>query len=525
MFAATDTTAWTRFEPVLVGAGIRILQAVTPPYILAIDQGTTSSRALVVDREGAILGVGQQPLTQHYPQPGWVEHDPVEIWRSTLDAIGVALAQAGLALEDIACIGVTNQRETSVVWERGSGAPVHRAIVWQDRRTAGICEDVRSAGEEERVRQATGLKLDPYFTATKLTWLFRHDPALRRRAQLGEICAGTVDAWLVWKLTGGRSFLTDFTNASRTLLFNVRRGRWDDSLLDLFEVPRAALPTAVPSRASFGFTDGEEFGCRIPVTGVAGDQQAALFGQGGFAPGVAKNTYGTGCFLLSNAGRKGSVPGSGLLLSLGAGAGLEGPEYVVEGSVFVAGALVQWLRDELGIIRESAEIEPLAASVPDSNGVVIVPAFTGLGAPDWDPHARGAVLGLTRGATRAHLARAALEAIALASAELIEVMNESLPEPIRELRVDGGAAVNDLLMQLQADYAGVPVLRPQSTETTALGAAYLAGLTTGIWSSTDEVAELWHPERVFEPRLGGAERHRRLRDWRRAVERTLGWAS
>ena len=497
----------------------------TPPYILAIDQGTTSSRALIVDRTGAIVGLGQQPLTQYYPQPGWVEHDPEEIWTTTLDAIGVALAQAGLAFGDLACIGLTNQRETAVVWERATGAPVHRAIVWQDRRTAGICEDVRSAGEEERVRQATGLTLDPYFTGTKLTWLFRHDPELHRQARLGEICAGTVDAWLIWKLTGGASFLTDFTNASRTLLFNVKRGRWDDGLLDLFEVPRAALPAAAPSQSRFGFTSEEQFGSRVPITGAAGDQQAALFGQGGFALGVAKNTYGTGCFLLSNAGRKAAVPETGLLLSLGAGAGPQGPEYVIEGSVFVAGALVQWMRDELGLIAQSADIEPLAASVPDTAGVVIVPAFTGLGAPDWDPHARGAILGLTRGVTKAHLARAALEAIALSSAELIEVMNESLPEPIRELRVDGGAAVNDLLMQLQADFAGIPVLRPQSTETTALGAAYLAGLTAGIWSSIDEVAELWRPERVFEPRLGSAERHRRLREWRRAVERTLGWAA
>ncbi len=496
-----------------------------PPYILAIDQGTTSSRALVVDAGGEVVGVGQQALTQYYPQPGWVEHDPEEIWQTTLEAIGVALAQAGLAFRELACIGVTNQRETAVVAARTTGAPLHRAIVWQDRRTAGICEDLRSAGREEAVRQATGLRLDPYFTGTKLTWLWRHDPTLRQRAQQGEVCAGTVDSWLLWKLTGGRSFLTDYTNASRTLLFNVRRGRWDDGLLELFEVPRAALPAAAPSQTRFGFTSEEVFGCRVPITGIAGDQQAALFGQGGFAPGVAKNTYGTGCFLLAHAGRNSTVPGAGLLLSLGAGAGQAGPEYVVEGSVFVAGALVQWLRDELGLLREAAEIEALAASVPDSGGVTIVPAFTGLGAPDWDPHARGAILGLTRGVTRAHLARAALEAIALSSAELVDVMNESLPEPIRELRVDGGAAVNDLLMQLQADVAGVPVLRPRQTETTALGAAYLAGITCGMWANTDEVAALWQPERVFEPRLGAAERHQRLREWRRAVERTLGWAA
>jgi glycerol kinase len=497
----------------------------TSPYILAIDQGTTSSRAHVVDAAGDIVGAGQQPLTQHFPQPGWVEHDPGEMWSNTLEAIGVALAQAGLAFRDLACIGLTNQRETAVAWERATGAPVGRAIVWQDRRTAGICEDLRAAGHEARTRELTGLKLDPYFTATKLTWLFRQDPALHRRAQVGDICVGTVDSWLTWKLTGGASFLTDYTNASRTLLFNVKRGRWDDSLLDLFGVPRAALPRAAPSQSRFGHTSEEQFGCRVPITGIAGDQQAALFGQGGFVPGIAKNTYGTGCFLLSNAGSRAVVPDSGLLLSLGAGTGQQGPEYVVEGSVFVAGALIQWLRDELGLVARSGDIEALAASVPDSGGVTIVPAFTGLGAPDWDPRARGAIFGLTRGVTKAHIARAALEAIALSSAELLEVMNESLPEPVRELRVDGGAAVNDLLMQLQADFAGVPVLRPRSTETTALGAAYLAGLTAGVWSGVDEVADLWRPERVFEPRLGNAERHRRLWEWRRAVGRTLGWAN
>ncbi len=495
------------------------------PYVLAIDQGTTSSRALVVNAAGEIAGIGQQEFPQHYPQPGWVEHDPEDIWESTLEAITIALAQAALTPGDMAAIGLTNQRETIVVWDRQTGQPLANAIVWQDRRTAGICEDLRSAGHEEAVRKATGLKLDPYFSGAKLTWLLRHDPAVRDAATSGRLAAGTVDSWLIWKLTGGKRHATDFTNASRTLLFNINRGRWDDALCGLFGVPREILPPAQPSRSMFGTTDQAVFGAKVPITGVAGDQQAALFGQGGFVPGVAKNTYGTGCFLLSNAGGRPTRSDGGLLTSIGGGAGPAGPEYVVEGSVFIAGALVQWLRDEMGVIARAEDIETLAATVPDSGGVSIVPAFTGLGAPDWDPHARGAILGITRGTTKAHIARAALEAIALSSTELIEVMNEALPAPIAELRVDGGASRNDLLMQTQADFAGIPVLRPTSTETTALGAAYIAGLEVGIWSSREEVGELWRAERVFEPRMGAAERHRHLRQWRRAVERTLGWAT
>jgi glycerol kinase len=496
-----------------------------PSFILAIDQGTTSSRALVVDAAGDIAGIGQQPFQQHYPQPGWVEHDPEDIWESTLESITIALAQAALTPADLGAIGLTNQRETVVVWDRETGEPLGNAIVWQDRRTAGICEDLRSAGHEETTRKLTGLKLDPYFSGTKLTWLLRHDEAVRERAAAGRLAAGTVDSWLIWKLTGGRRHVTDYTNASRTLLFNINRGRWDEGLCDLFEVPRAILPVAQPSRSLFGTTDESVFGARVPITGVVGDQQAALFGQGGFVVGPAKNTYGTGCFLLANAGKRPVHSEGGLLTSIGGGAGPAGPEYVLEGSVFIAGALVQWLRDELGVISHSAEIEGLAASVPDNGGVAVVPAFTGLGAPDWDPHARGAIMGITRGTTKAHIARAALEAIALSSAELIEVMNESLPEPIRELRVDGGASQNNLLMQMQADLAGIPVLRPRSTETTGLGAAYIAGLEVGVWTSLEEVGELWQAERVFEPRMGAAERHRRLREWRRAVERTLGWAA
>ncbi|MEO8538769.1 MAG: glycerol kinase GlpK [bacterium] len=496
-----------------------------PPYILAIDQGTTSSRAIIVDADGEIAGLGQQSVESTYPQPGWVEQNPEEIWATTLESIGVALAQAGLNANELATVGVTNQRETIVVWDKKTGECLHPAIVWQDRRTAAICEGLRAAGREEQVAKATGLKLDPYFSGTKLTWLLQSDPGLRRRAEAGEVAAGTIDSWLVWKLTGGQRHVTDFSNASRTLLFNINRGRWDDSLCDLFQVPRAMLPQAQPSRSLFGTTAEGVLGVRLPITGIAGDQQSALFGQGGFVPGIAKNTYGTGTFLLANAGTRPVRSEAGLLSSIGAGAGPSGPEYVLEGSVFVGGALVQWLRDELGLVKKSADIEPLAASVPDSGGVTVVPAFAGLGAPDWDPHARGAILGLTRGTTRAHIARAALEAIALSSAELVEIMNSELPAPISELRVDGGAASNDLLMQLQADYSGVPVARPINTETTALGAAYLAGLEAGIWETTDEVAALWQRDRTFEPNLSPAERHTRLAHWRSAVTRTLGWAT
>jgi glycerol kinase len=497
----------------------------TSPYVLAIDQGTTSSRALVVDSAGTVLGVGQQPFEQHFPQPGWVEHDATEIWTTTLAAVSHALRAAGIEARELAALGATNQRETVVVWDRATGEPVGPAIVWQDRRTAAICEEMRRTSDQEAVQRATGLTIDPYFSATKLTWLLREHPELRPRAEAGELAAGTVDSWLIYKLTAGRRHVTDFTNASRTLLFNIRKGRWDDGLCDLFEVPRAMLPQAQPSRSPFGTTDPELLGAAIPIFGVAGDQQSALFAQGCLSPGQAKNTYGTGCFLLANAGRAVPTSANRLLASIGANAGAEGPEYVLEGSVFVAGALVQWLRDGLGIIERSADVEALAASVPDNGGVTIVPAFTGLGAPDWDPYARGAILGLTRGVERGHIARAALEAIALSSADLLAAMNADLPQQPTELRVDGGAAANDLLMQLQADFTGVPVVRPTELETTALGAAYLAGIGAGIWASAEEVAGLWRADRTFEPTLSAADREARRAQWRRAVERTLGWAA
>jgi glycerol kinase len=495
------------------------------PFILALDQGTTSSRALVVDRDGAIVGLGQQPFAQHYPQPGWVEHDPDEIWTSTQTAIGTALAAAGVTAGELAAIGVANQRETVVLWDRATGEPAAPAIVWQDRRTSALCAELRAAGHEPTIRKLTGLTLDPYFSGTKLRWLLDSDALLRNRAEAGEIAAGTVDSWLVWKLTAGARHVTDYTNASRTLLFNIVRGRWDESLCELLGVPRALLPAAQPSRSAFGTTDAEVLGANVPICGIAGDQQAALFGQAAFAQGTAKNTYGTGCFLLAHAGRRPTESTAGMLTSIGANAGPAGPEYVREGSVFVAGALIQWLRDELKLFRRSEDSENLAASVPDTGGVTVVPAFTGLGAPYWDPHARGAILGLTRGATAAHITRAALEAIALSSADLVGAMNQDLPEPISELRVDGGASRNNLLMQMQADFAGVPVVRPREVETTALGAAYLAGIQAGVWAGTAEVASLWKADRTFEPAMSEDERTGRLERWRAAVSRTLAWAA
>lgn len=494
-----------------------------PPFILAIDQGTSSSRALIVDSRGSVAGLGQQPFPQHFPHPGWVEHDLDDIWQSVERAIAEALRAAGITFGDLAAIGITNQRETVALWDRQTGEPVGHAIVWQDRRTAGLCTELRESGLEAEVARRTGLRLDPYFSGTKLTWLLQHDAGLRARCERGELAAGTIDTWLVWKLTGGRRHVTDFTNASRTLLFNIHEARWDEELCGRLGVPVRCLPEAVPSHWDFGFTDEARFGARVPIAGIAGDQQAAFFGQACTAPGLGKNTYGTGCFILGEAGDRPVVSRSGLLVSLGANSTATRREYVIEGSVFVTGAAIQWLRDELGIIERSSDVEALAASVPDSGGVVLVPGFTGLGAPYWDPHARGAILGLTRGSNRAHLARAALEAIALSSAEVIHAMDDELPVPIRELRVDGGASRNNLLMQMQADFTGIPVVRPREIETTALGAAYLAGIQAGIWAGPEEVAELWRPERVFEPIATEDERQERLARWRRAVERTLAW--
>jgi glycerol kinase len=410
------------------------------------------------------------------------------------------------------------------VWDRRSGAAVAPAIVWQDRRTAAICDELRDAGHEATFARRTGLTLDPYFSGTKLTWLLRSQPELRQRAARGELACGTVDAWLVWKLTGGANHVTDLTNASRTLLFNIVERQWDDELCALLDVPRSLLPEVQPSSSEFGMTSVESIGAALPITGVAGDQQAALFGQACTVPGQAKNTYGTGAFLLAHAGDRPASSRNGLLLTLAATSSAAHAHYALEGSVFVAGAVVQWLRDGLGVIERSDDVEALAASVPDTGGVSFVPAFTGLGAPHWDPHARGTIRGLTRGSTHAHIARAALESIALSTNELIDAMNADLPTPVRELRVDGGGARNDLLMQLQADLSNVPVIRPWNVETTALGAAFLAGLGAGIWHTTAEVDALWRAERVFEPRMRMVEREERLAVWRRALQRAAAWA-
>ena len=493
-------------------------------YILALDQGTTSSRAMVFDRDGAVVAQAQQEFEQIFPQPGWVEHDPVALWGSQLAVARAALQLADAQAGDVAGVGITNQRETTVLWDRATGQPLGNAIVWQDRRTAEHCERLEAQGLGPLFAHRTGLVLDPYFSATKLCWMLEHDPHLHARAQRGEICFGTVDSWLVWKLTGGAAHLTDVTNASRTLLYNLHTHEWDDELLNLLGIPRAILPQVVASSGCVGATEASVFGAPIPIAGIAGDQHAALFGQRCITPGQVKNTYGTGCFMLMHTGANPVMSSRKLLTTLAWRIGAD-TSYALEGSVFVAGAIVQWLRDGLGIIASSAEVEPLAASVSDNGGVFLVPALTGLGAPHWDPHARGAIFGLTRGATKAHLARAALESIAFQSADLTEAMQHDSGIGVTELRVDGGAARNDLLMQFQADLLGVPVLRPRITETTALGAAYLAGLGTGFWEDARVLDEQWQLDRAFEPVLS-TDQVQSLRDaWRRAVERAKRWSS
>jgi glycerol kinase len=497
-----------------------------PAYILALDQGTTSSRSILFDASGAAVAIEQREFTQHFPQPGWVEHDPEEIWRTQNATIDAVLAKAGAHPSDVAAVGITNQRETTVLWERATGRPVANAIVWQDRRTAARCEELKAAGHEPEVARRTGLLLDPYFSGTKLAWLLEHVPGARARAEAGELAFGTIDTWLAWKLSGGALHVTDVTNASRTLLANLETGDWDDEMLTLLRVPRACLPRIADSSAVLG--EVRVGGADRPLAGIAGDQQAALFGQGCFEAGMAKNTYGTGCFLLMNTGTQPLHSRHRLVTTVAwrgrSATGDSALRYALEGSVFVAGAAVQWLRDGLGLIERSADVEALAASVPDSGGVLFVPAFAGLGAPHWDAWARGTVVGLTRGSTRAHLARAALESIAFQSAEVLQAMEQDSGQRLVQLRVDGGATANALLMQFQADLLGVPVVRPQVTETTALGAAYLAGLATGFWSSPDEVSRNWKTERVFEPAMSRDEAAQRMREWSRAVERSMQWA-
>jgi glycerol kinase len=491
---------------------------------LAFDAGTTSSRAIVFDREGTIRGLDQAEFPQIFPQPGWVEHDPDDIWRSQLDTARGALRHAGVDASDIAAIGITNQRETTLLWDRATGRPVHNAIVWQDRRTAPICDQLRAAGHEETVRRLTGLLLDPYFSATKIGWILDRVPGLRERAGRGEIAFGTVDSWLIWNLTGGARHVTDVTNASRTLLFDIGNLTWSDTLLEIFRIPRALLPDVLPSTAAFGTTSPGLFGAPIQVAGVAGDQQAALVGQAGFTRGLGKNTYGTGSFVVLNTGDTIVRSNEGLLSTIAFGYEPGKVNYALEGSIFVTGAAVQWLRDGLGIIERSSDIEILARDVADAGGVYFVPAFAGLGAPYWDPYARGAIVGITRGTTKAHIARAALEAMAFQSAEVIAAMQRDAGLTLSELRVDGGAANNDIAMQFQADILGTDVVRPKVTETTALGAAYLAGLQAGFWPDVAAVADHWQEGRRFRPAFDAAARKTLMRGWTRAVERTRDWA-
>lgn len=490
--------------------------------ILALDQGTTSSRAIVFDHHGRLVAVAQKEFKQIFPQSGWVEHDPEEIWTSQLSVAQEALKKAKMKASDIAAIGITNQRETTIVWDRKTGKPIANAIVWQDRRTAGFCEELKKAGKADLVQQKTGLVIDAYFSGSKLRWLLDNVKDARARANKGELAFGTVDSWLLWKLTEGKLHATDISNASRTMLFNIRTGQWDDELLELLQVPKNVLPEVRSSSGVFGESAADLFGAPIKIAGIAGDQQAALFGQTCFGRGLAKNTYGTGCFMLMNVGTSAPTSKHKLLTTV-AWRLKDAAEYALEGSVFIGGAVVQWLRDGLGIVKSASEIEKLAESVPDSGGVYIVPAFAGLGAPQWDQYARGTILGITRGTTAAHFARAGLESIAFQVADILDVMQKDSGINIQELRVDGGAAANDLLLQFQADLLRVPVVRPKVTETTALGAAYLAGLAVGFWKNPEDLKANWEIDRTFEPKLSAdLVAHRRKR-WSAALERARNW--
>jgi glycerol kinase len=493
-------------------------------FVLAIDQGTTSSRAIVFDREGHIRGLGQHPTRQIYPQPGWVNQDASELWDTTVRSIQDAVAAAGVSANRIAAIGITNQRETTILWDRATGSPVAPAIVWQSRQTAPLVAAIDRRDMSATYQHITGLVPDAYFSATKIAWMLNQVPELRRRAEGGEILFGTVESWLLWKLSGGRAHLTDVSNAARTMLFDIRGLEWSAELLDDLAIPAAMMPRAVGNSELLVETDASVLGAAIPVTGAAGDQQAALFGQACFGAGQAKNTYGTGSFMLLHTGTE-AVPSRNRLLTTIAWRIGETVEYALEGSVFVTGAAVQWLRDGLGIIERSSDVEALATSVSDSGGVHFVPALTGLGAPHWDSDARGILIGLTRGTTKAHIARATLEAIAFQTRDVLDAMTADCGVPLAELRVDGGAAANDLLMQIQADLLGVPVVRPKVTETTALGAAYLAGLAVGIWKDREELANQWQENRRFEPALAESERQSRYLRWQEAVKRSKGWDS
>jgi glycerol kinase len=489
-------------------------------YILALDQGTTSSRAIVFDHAGSIVSVAQKEFEQIFPKPGWVEHNPRDIWSSQAGVAAEALTKANVGAADVAAIGITNQRETTIVWDRGTGQPVYNAIVWQDRRTAGICDRLKARNLDRVVRRKTGLVLDAYFSGTKVQWILQNVKGARARAKAGELAFGTVDSWLVWNLTGGKVHVTDASNASRTMLFDITKGDWDDELLKLFDVPRSMLPEVRSSSEVYGVTN--LLGTPIPIAGIAGDQQAALFGQACTKPGMAKNTYGTGCFMLMNTGTKRIASKNNLLTTVAWRIGGR-TDYALEGSIFIAGAVVQWLRDGLEFFRSAAEIEALAAGVSDTGGVYLVPAFAGLGAPHWDQYARGTIVGLTRGSTKAHLARAALEGIVLQVMDVLKAMEADAGIKLKELRVDGGASANDLLMQLQADLLNVPVVRPKVAETTALGAAYLAGLAVGYWKNQADIARQWQVDKRFKPAMKPAVRTRIAKGWVRALGRARAW--
>jgi len=490
-------------------------------YILALDQGTTSSRAIVFDHNGSIISTAQQEFRQIFPQPGWVDHDAQEIWASQSYVAAQSLNKANLTAGDVAAIGITNQRETTVVWDRATGKPICNAIVWQDRRTAEACDQLRSRGLARTIRSKTGLVIDAYFSGTKLQWILNNVPDAKAKAKRGELAFGTIDSWLIWNLTSGRQHVTDASNASRTMLFNIRTGEWDKELLKIFGVPRSILPEVRSSSEIYGETN--MLGGSVPIAGIAGDQQAALFGQVCNEPGMVKNTYGTGCFMLMHTGAKPIVSRNNLLTTVAWRIGKR-TEYALEGSIFIAGAVVQWLRDGLGIISASNEVEALASQVPDNGGVYVVPAFAGLGAPHWDQYARGAILGLTRGSTRAHIARAALEGIAYQVADVLHAMESDAKVRLKELRVDGGACANNLLMQFQADLLGVPVVRPRVSETTALGAAYLAGLAVGFWKDQEEIGKQWQTDRRFVPSNTPAVRKQLLKGWSKALSRATQWA-
>lgn len=492
-------------------------------YVMALDAGTTSNRCILFDKSGKIISIAQKEFTQYFPQPGWVEHDADEIWSTQLGVAVEAMSKVGASAEDIAAIGITNQRETAIVWDKKTGEPVCRAIVWQCRRTAAYCDQLKEQGYIDMIREKTGLIIDAYFSGTKIRWILDHVEGAREKAEKGELLFGTVETWLIWKLTKGRVHVTDYSNASRTMLFNINTLEWDQEILDLLQIPKAMLPEPMPSSCVYGHTDPSYFGGPIPIGGAAGDQQSALFGQVCFHPGAAKNTYGTGCFLLMNTGEKPVFSQNGLVTTIAWG--LDGKvEYALEGSIFVAGAAIQWLRDEMRLIDSAADSEYMAGKVKDTNGCYVVPAFTGLGAPHWDPYARGTIVGITRGVNKYHIIRATLESLAYQVNDVLGAMEADSGISLTSLRVDGGASANDFLMQTQADIIGAPVKRPRCIETTAMGAAYLAGLATGYWKSREEVKENWAIDQVFEPAIDEEERKQKIKGWNKAVRCSYHWA-